>query len=214
MHRLMKKIAVPALVVVTAFTANLSAQDLVTSIVKAGITADGDVAGISATMADDVVWHAQTGHLSGDYEGKEAVLGYLGQIMAETGGTFSNEIHDMLANDEHVRQHQADMEQHWQDKLKRLRFDVDLARRRYEHVDPANRLVAFTLESEWNQALEELATTQQAYADQQSTPYELQSSLAAMRDVLANLRHYWFATEMPIPEQKRCGEMSSADFAE
>ncbi len=64
--------------------------------------ADGDVAGISAPMADDVVWHAQTGHLSGDYEGKEAVLGYLGQIMAETGGTFSNEIHDMLANDEHV----------------------------------------------------------------------------------------------------------------
>lgn len=107
-----------------------------------------------------------------------------------------------LANDEHVRQHQADMEQHWQDKLKRLRYDVELARRRYEHVDPANRLVAFTLESEWNQALEELATTQQAYAAQQSTSYELQSSLAAMRDVLANLRHHWFATEMPIPEQK------------
>ena len=64
--------------------------------------ADGDVAGISATMADDVVWHAETGHLSGDYEGRDAVLGYLGQIMAETGGTFSNEIHDMLANDDHV----------------------------------------------------------------------------------------------------------------
>jgi hypothetical protein len=95
------------------------------------------------------------------------------------------------------------MEQHGQDKLKRLQYEVDLARRRYEQVDPANRLVAYTLETEWNQALEQLAVTQQAFAAQKPTPYALQSSLTAMRDVIANLRHYWFASEMPIPEQKQ-----------
>ncbi len=107
-----------------------------------------------------------------------------------------------LANDEQVRQQQAALEQHWRDKLKRLQYAVDLARRRYEHVDPANRLVAATLETEWNQALQQLATAQQAYAAQQPTEYERQSSLTAMREVIANLRHYWFAAEMAVPEQK------------
>jgi DNA invertase Pin-like site-specific DNA recombinase len=57
-------------------------------------------------------------------------------------------LHLSLANDEHMRQHQAAMEQHWQDKLKRVAYEADLARRRYEQVDPANRLVASTLETE------------------------------------------------------------------
>ncbi len=39
--------------------------------------------------------------LSGDYEGKEAVLSFFGRLMQETGGSFKNDIHDMLANDEH-----------------------------------------------------------------------------------------------------------------
>src|SRR5690606_3641428 len=52
-----------------------------------------------------------------------------------------------LANDEQMHQHLADLEQHWQDKLKRLAYGAELARRRYESVDPENRLVAHTLET-------------------------------------------------------------------
>ena len=58
-----------------------------------------------------------------------------------------------LANDAHYRQHLAEQEKLWQDKLQRFRYQVDLTRRRYEAVDPTNRLVAQTLETEWNQAL-------------------------------------------------------------
>ncbi len=107
-----------------------------------------------------------------------------------------------LANDEHARQQQILMEQHWQDKLKRMHYAVELARRRYEHVDPANRLVAYTLETEWNQALDQLTATQQAYAAQQPTEYELQSTLTEMREIITNLRQHWFASEMPVAEQK------------
>lgn len=40
--------------------------------------------------------------LSGDYEGKDAVFGLFGLLAQETGGSFKNEIHDMLGNDDHV----------------------------------------------------------------------------------------------------------------
>lgn len=107
-----------------------------------------------------------------------------------------------LANDELVCQQQNAMEEHWQDKLKRKQYEVELARRRYEHVDPANRLVAYTLETEWNQALDQLGASQQAYAAHKPSEYQRQSSLTVMREVITNLRHHWFAAEMPVAEQK------------
>jgi DNA invertase Pin-like site-specific DNA recombinase len=40
----------------------------------------------------------------------------------------------------------------WQRRIERARYDADLAERRYEAVDPANRLIASTLEQRWNEA--------------------------------------------------------------
>ena len=40
----------------------------------------------------------------------------------------------------------------------RARYEAELARRRYMHVDPDNRLVADALEGEWNNRLRALAT--------------------------------------------------------
>src|SRR5713101_8809066 len=47
--------------------------------------------------------------------------------------------------------------------VERARYHADLARRRYLAVDPANRLVAGTLEAGWNTALRELGDAQAAY---------------------------------------------------
>ncbi len=44
---------------------------------------------------------------------------------------------------------------HWGQRLERLRYEVDLARRQYDAVDPANRLVARELERRWERSLEE-----------------------------------------------------------
>jgi len=44
----------------------------------------------------------------------------------------------------------------WHRRLERARYEVDLAERRYEEVDPGNRLVAATLERRWNDALQQL----------------------------------------------------------
>ena len=41
----------------------------------------------------------------------------------------------------------------WRRRIERARYEADLAERRYEAVDPANRLIAATLEQRWNDAM-------------------------------------------------------------
>lgn len=60
--------------------------------------AKGDMDTISRVFSDD----PGTSPLSGDYRGKEAVLGYFGKLMERTEGTFHQEIHAVLADDDHV----------------------------------------------------------------------------------------------------------------
>ena len=45
----------------------------------------------------------------------------------------------------------------WHRRIERARYEADLAERRYEAVDPANRLIAATLENRWNEALQRVA---------------------------------------------------------
>jgi len=47
--------------------------------------------------------------------------------------------------------------------VERAQYQADLARRRYLAVDPDNRLVATSLEADWNQALRELAEATDTY---------------------------------------------------
>jgi hypothetical protein len=52
--------------------------------------------------------------------------------------------------------------------VERAQYEADLARQRYLHVDPANRLVADSLEAEWNAALRLLDTARDAYQRQRA----------------------------------------------
>ena len=53
----------------------------------------------------------------------------------------------------------------WRMRLQRADYDAQLAQRRYEQVDPANRLVAASLEQRWNEALSRLEEIRQEFAD-------------------------------------------------
>ena len=44
----------------------------------------------------------------------------------------------------------------WRMRIERARYEVDLAERRYEAVDPANRLIAAMLQTRWNDAMQRL----------------------------------------------------------
>src|SRR5690242_491817 len=45
------------------------------------------------------------------------------------------------------------LHRHWRQRLERSRYEVDRARRQYDQVEPENRLVARTLERQWEEAL-------------------------------------------------------------
>lgn len=65
--------------------------------------ANADMEGIQNLFADDVVWHVGgRSPLTGDYRGKEAVLGFLGDLVSQTEGTYRSEVHDVMASDTHA----------------------------------------------------------------------------------------------------------------
>ncbi len=59
------------------------------------------------------------------------------------------------------------IDRQWQLRIQRAEYEAQLAQRRYEEVDPSNRLVASTLEKRWNDALVGLEAVRQQYEEQQ-----------------------------------------------
>jgi uncharacterized protein len=58
----------------------------------------GDLDLLGVVMAQDVIWHEPgRSTLAGDYKGPEAVLSFLDQLGARSGGTFKIEILDVLS---------------------------------------------------------------------------------------------------------------------
>jgi hypothetical protein len=81
---------------------------------------------------------------------------------------------------------QARLEQHYADEVSRANYAAQLAQRQYQAVDPDNRLVAATLERNWEEALRALAATQQAaehFAAQPATPPLLPSQMDQLRQL-------------------------------
>ena len=65
--------------------------------------AKGDMETIARLFDDDIVWHASgTSVLSGEFKGKAEVFGLFGKLREVTEGTFHQEIHALLADDDHV----------------------------------------------------------------------------------------------------------------
>lgn len=60
------------------------------------------------------------------------------------------------------RQEHAQVERNWDQQLQRATYEAQIARRRYESVDPANRLVAAELERRWEEKLVAQRETQEA----------------------------------------------------
>ena len=63
-----------------------------------------------------------------------------------------------------VQQRHQQVDKQWQMRLERAQYEAQLAQRRYEQVDPNNRLVASTLEQRWNDALIEVQDVEEQIA--------------------------------------------------
>jgi hypothetical protein len=68
-----------------------------------------------------------------------------------------------LATLEQVEEQARQVERQWQLRRERAQYEADLARRRFLAVEPENRLVARSLEREWNDKLAALAELEREY---------------------------------------------------
>jgi DNA invertase Pin-like site-specific DNA recombinase len=87
------------------------------------------------------------------------------------------------------------LNQHWSQRLERAQHRVDQARRRYASVEPENRLVARTLEQDWETALGEqarlLADHERFQRERPQAPSP--AELAAIQDLTQDLPALWRA---------------------
>lgn len=74
-----------------------------------------------------------------------------------------------LMSRDQLEAHYAKVDKQWQLALERADYEAQIAQRRFEEVDPANRLVAATLENRWEQALLKVQQTKAARLQQQQT---------------------------------------------
>ncbi|MFJ1673390.1 recombinase family protein [Streptomyces bottropensis] len=96
--------------------------------------------------------------------------------------------------------------------LQRAQHRADLAKRRYLAVDPDNRLVADSLEADWNAALREVAA---ARKDIERARIEAEPVNEALREKLAHLagdvHRLWHDPGTPMRERKRIARLLITD---
>jgi DNA invertase Pin-like site-specific DNA recombinase len=97
------------------------------------------------------------------------------------------------------------IDRQWQLRLERAQYEADLAHRRYNAVDPDNRLVARSLERDWNEKLTEAEQLQREYAALPKptalliTPQERERILALAQ----NVPEVWHAPTTSQAERKQ-----------
>lgn len=119
----------------------------------------------------------------------------------------------LQAYEELERRHTA-VDRQWRLKIERAEYEAHLAQRRYEEVDPANRLVASTLEKRWNAALEQVdaVTCAAAHHQQEQGAEDL---LRHQDEVLAlgtDLPRLWTAPTTSAKDRKRIVRLVMKDI--
>ncbi len=108
-----------------------------------------------------------------------------------------------------VERERARLNKHWQQRLERAQYEIDIAERRYRAVDPDNRLVASTLERQWEQSLRDKREIQDEYdrfqleSPTQLTPDE-RSKITALSSDIPALWHAEGTTNADRKEIIRC----------
>lgn len=127
----------------------------------------------------------------------------ISELLVETVTPAALEIAMAVQAEIRSRMEEADRLRHKQ--VERARYEADLAQRRYMLVDPANRLVADTLEAEWNAKLRALNDIQEEYerlckADHLTIDESRRAQIAALATDFPRL---WRDPNTPDRERKR-----------
>ena len=106
---------------------------------------------------------------------------------------------------EQVRTEFAEADRQRAHRIEAIRYEADLARRRFFEVDPANRLVAATLEADWNGRLREL---DEACREREGRAVARHAELSnvqveRIRDLTRDFERVWTASATTNTDRKR-----------
>jgi DNA invertase Pin-like site-specific DNA recombinase len=127
----------------------------------------------------------------------------IGELLVQAVNPLTLDVALTVQQELHGQLEKADRLRHQQ--VERVRYEADLARRRYMRVDPDNRLVADSLEAEWNSKLRTLTEVQQEYERQREQDRQVLSEehRAAIRALASDFPALWRDPKTPDRERKR-----------
>ena len=108
---------------------------------------------------------------------------------------------------------QTELTRQWQRRLEAARYAANLAQRRYEEVDPENRLVARTLEQQWEACLQEIGLLEAEFASfcRKKSPSFAPEQRDALLRLATDLPKIWFSPTTTWTERKDLLELLIAD---
>ncbi len=127
----------------------------------------------------------------------------IGELLVEAVSPMALELTLEVQKEIQCRADEADRLRHR--KVERAEYEVDLARQRYMHVAPSNRLVADSLEADWNAKLRALSEAREEY-DRERAADRLAVDDEARRRILALATDFpavWRDPATPDRERKR-----------
>jgi DNA invertase Pin-like site-specific DNA recombinase len=117
----------------------------------------------------------------------------------------SDQLHLALGVLQELEKRDDALQGQWRMRIQRAEYEAQLAQRRYEQVDPANRLVAASLEQRWNEALSRLEEDRRALADFQRS-HGMAVTSEQRGEILALAREFprlWNAPTTSAKDKKR-----------
>jgi DNA invertase Pin-like site-specific DNA recombinase len=130
----------------------------------------------------------------------------VGDLLVESMTPLALEVALSVQDELQARAHDADRLRRQQ--VERARYEAELAQRRYLRVDPDNRLVAATLEAEWNHKLRALDAAQEDYERKKEADTLLDEE--KRRRILAlatDFPRLWRDRDTPARERKRMARL-------
>lgn len=130
----------------------------------------------------------------------------VGDLLVESMSPLALEVALSVQDELATRAEEADRLRRQQ--VERARYEADLAQRRYLRVDPDNRLVAASLEAEWNNKLRALTAAQEDYERQRTADALLEEDQRQRVLALAtDFPRLWRDPDTPARERKRMARL-------
>jgi hypothetical protein len=134
----------------------------------------------------------------------------IGKLLVQAVTPFTLEV--ALAVQKELESRSEDSDRLRLQAVEQARYESDLTRRRYMRCDPDNRLVADSLEAEWNLALRAQTAAQELYDKQRKADRELDDAQRASIVALAtDFARLWNDPHTADRERKRMARLLIAD---